>query len=217
MKVKLVIARLHSCEIHQTNHSPRQSWPAGNSASLRTQLISARKRSSAFSKIYRNQRFQSFRPMKPGGSSLPVRDRPEDRCASALHFPSKLCTLCNGRSLAEPHSPPGLQVRLHYCRICTKKGHKARRWERDKCFFSCFFLARRFFLRRARWSPPGGISAGKRKPITFHRHASLTYWECEGRCGGQRKTRAQCYVTPRLDGMLLELAPPSQVAECNFG
>ncbi|MFJ4116978.1 hypothetical protein ACIPV9_11250 [Pseudomonas psychrophila] len=34
------------------------------------------------------------------------------------------------------HGPPGLQVRLHYMHAdLHKKGHKACRRERDKCFF----------------------------------------------------------------------------------
>ena len=75
----------------------------------------------------------------------PVRDRPSCSGASALQFPAKLCILCNCHSPAGPHSPPGLQVRLHYIRICTKKGRKARRREGDKCFFLKFLFPRRYF------------------------------------------------------------------------
>ena len=66
-------------------------------------------------------------------------------CVSALQIFSKLCILCNGRSPAEAHGPPGLQIRLHYIRTCTKKGRKARRREGDKCFFFVIFLPAAFF------------------------------------------------------------------------
>lgn len=62
-----------------------------------------------------------------------------------LHFSSKPFILCNGHSPAEPNGPPGLQVRLHYIRIRTKKGRKARRREGDKCFFQSFFIVGQIF------------------------------------------------------------------------
>ena len=136
----LIVDRVQSREMQQIRYKPRQSWRARNSASPRTPSIPARKRSCLFLKSHRNPRFKSFRPMNPGTSPLRLRVRSERRRATALHFSSKLCILCNWRSPAEPHGPPGLQVRLHYIRICTKKGHKARRREGDKCFFRCFFL-----------------------------------------------------------------------------
>ena len=136
----LIVDRVQSREIQQIRYRPRQSWRTGNSASLCTPSIPARKRSCTFLKTHRNPRFKSFRPMNPGTSPLRLRVRSEHRRATALHFSSKLCILCNCRSPAEPHGPPGLQVRLHYIRICTKKGRKARRREGDKCFFVLFFL-----------------------------------------------------------------------------
>jgi RHH-type rel operon transcriptional repressor/antitoxin RelB len=41
---------------------------------------------------------------------------------------------------------------LHYIRICTKKGHKARRREGDKCFFRRFFLSSQIFLAPEAWA-----------------------------------------------------------------
>ena len=122
-------------ETLKTSIDPQATRLAGTLMSSRAPRVFASKRSCAFLKIRRNPRFQGCRPMKPGVHRYPVRNLSEYRCATALHIPSKLSTLCNGRSPAEPHGPPGLQVCLHYIRICTKKRLKARRREGDKCFF----------------------------------------------------------------------------------
>lgn len=53
-------------------------------------------------------------------------------CNRVAIFPSKVCKPCNARSPAEPRGPRGLQDLLPSLRICTKKGHKARRREGDK-------------------------------------------------------------------------------------
>ncbi len=54
----------------------------------------------------------------------------QPRCISFQNF--ALCEIAE--RLQSPHGPHELQVRLHYIRICTKKGRKARRREGDKCF-----------------------------------------------------------------------------------
>ncbi len=80
--VNVIVHRRQFCEVHQTGHSPRQPWLAGNSAASRTESIPASKRTCAFRKTSSNPRFKSFRPMKPGTPSPP------------LPCPSRL-SLCN--------------------------------------------------------------------------------------------------------------------------
>ena len=66
----LIVDRVKSREIQQIRYSPRQSWRARNSASLRTQSIPVQKSSCSFLKTHRNSRFKSFRPMKPGTPAI---------------------------------------------------------------------------------------------------------------------------------------------------
>ena len=109
--------------------------PLTGSGQFRAQRDRAR-----FWKSTENHAFKFYAQWNRALHQYPVLDRPSRRCASALHSPTKLCILCNCRSPAEPHGPPGLQVRLHYTRIFTKKWRKARRREGDKCFLGWFIL-----------------------------------------------------------------------------
>lgn len=85
--------------------------------------------------------------MKLGLPALPLLNRPAAPLCNRAAFPFKTLHKMKLPIACGAPRPAWLQVRLHYIRFCTKKGHKARRREGDKCFFRCFFLRLAVFAR----------------------------------------------------------------------